>query len=150
MPSQPPPSPGAMSFKANQGKRDGRFLGLLRALALIAVVTGAVASFGLMLRAGRQTPRFLLVIFVFWVLSPFVALAWANMVSRRWSGVTRATLYYVTFVVTLGSLAFYGDLVKPPAGSPGAFVFVIVPPACWVLVMMVPIAALISRRLPPT
>jgi hypothetical protein len=81
------------------------------------------------------------------VLSPFVALAWANLVSRRWSSVTRATLYYVTFVVTLGSLALYGNLVKPPAGSPGAFVFVIVPPACWVLVTMVPIAALISRRL---
>ena len=54
---------------------------------ILAVVAGAVGSVGLMLRAGRSTPRLLLVLFVIWVLSPFVALAWANMVSSvgRWS-----------------------------------------------------------------
>ena len=58
----------------------GAFLGLLRGMALIAVVAGAVGSLGLMLRADQRTPRFLLVLFFFWVLSPFVALAWANVV----------------------------------------------------------------------
>ncbi len=126
----------------------GGFLGRLRAVARIAVVAGAVGSLGLMLRAGRSTPRLLLVLFVIWVLSPFAALAWANMVSQRWSAVTRATLYCVTLVITLSSLAIYGDLVSPPAGSPGAFRFVAVPPASWLLAMIVvPIAALVSRRL---
>ncbi len=55
-------------------------LGRLRAAAQAAVVAGAVGSVGLMLRAGQRTPLFLLVLFVFWILSPFVALAWANRV----------------------------------------------------------------------
>ena len=124
-----------------------RFLGLLRAVALIAAAVGAVGSVGLMLRADERTPRFLLVFFVFWVLSPFVALAWANVVSKRWPALTRAALYVVTLVITLGALACYGKLILPPAGSPRAFVFVAVPPASWLLMaIVVSAAALISHR----
>ncbi|MEK6410571.1 MAG: hypothetical protein AABN34_26905 [Acidobacteriota bacterium] len=139
---------GEITSEASRGQPDGGFLGLLRALALIAVVAGAGGSLGLMLRAGRSTPRVLLVLFVIWVLSPFVVLAWANMVSKRWSVLTQATLYCVTLVITLGSLAIYGGVVLPPAGSPNAFVFVVVPPGSWLLMsIVVPIAAFISRRL---
>ena len=127
--------------------RGDRLLDFLRTVALIATVAGAVGSIGFMLRAGERTPRFLLVIFFIWVLSPFVALAWANLVSRRWPVLTRAALYGVTLLITLGSLAFYGKLILPPAGSPRAFVFVAVPPASWLLMAtVVSIAALISRR----
>jgi hypothetical protein len=140
--------PGEIISNASRGRADGGFLGLLRAVARIAVVAGAVGSVGLTLRAGRGTPRFLLVLFVIWVLSPFVALAWAYLVSKRWSVLTRAALYCVTLVITLGSLAIYGNVVLPPAGSPRAFVFVVVPPGSWLLMaIVVPIAALISRRL---
>jgi hypothetical protein len=123
-------------------------LGVVRAVALIAVVAGAVGSVGLMLHAGKRPPRLLLVLFTLWVLSPFVALAWASVVSRRWSVLTRAMLYSVTIVVTLGSLAIYGDVVKvAPPGSPNAFVFVVVPPGSWVLMtVVVAIAALVSGR----
>jgi len=140
--------PSEIPSEAGRGRPAGGFLGLLRVVALIAVVAGAVGSLVLMLRAGRSTPRLLLVVFVIWVLSPFVALLWANMVSKRWSVVTRTTLYCVTLVVTLGSLAFYGELVvvKPP-GSANAFLFVVVPPGSWLLMtIVVPIAAFISRR----
>jgi phosphate/sulfate permease len=65
---------------------------LVRATPLIVTVVGAAVSAVLMLRAGQRTPRFLLGLFFIWVLSPFVALAWANMISKRWSLVTRATL----------------------------------------------------------
>ena len=97
--------PGTITSNASRGRPEGGILGLLRAVALTAVVAGAVGSAGLMLRRGQRTPRFLLVLFTIWVLSPFVALAWANMVSKRWSVLTRATLYSVTVVITLGSLA---------------------------------------------
>jgi len=100
-----------------------------------------------MLRAGRRTPRFLLVLFVFWVLSPFVALAWAHVVSKRWSVLTQATLYYATLVITLSALAIYGRVVLPPGAAPRAPVFVIVPPASWLLMAIAVLtAALISRR----
>lgn len=100
----------------------------LRAVALIVVAAGAVGSVALTIGAGSNTPRLLLVAFVIWVLSPFVALAWANVRSQRWSGLTRATLYGVTLVLTLASLAIYGGLVKRPTGSANAFMFVVVPP----------------------
>ena len=136
-----------LTSEANPGKPDGGFLGLLRAVSLSAVVVGAAGSLGLMLRAGRRTPRLLLFLFVIWVLSPFVALAWANIVSKRWSVLTRATLYCVTLVITLCSLAIYGNVVLPPAASPRAFAFVVVPPGSWLLMtIVVPIAAFISRR----
>ena|SRR5437867_12776959 len=119
----------------------------LRAAALLAMPVGAAGSLGFMLNAGRRTPRFLLVIFVFWVLSPFVVLAWAHMISKRWSGVTRTALYIVMLFVTLGSLAIYwNDAVRPPRAQ-AARVYVLVPPTSWLLIaLVVPTAALISRR----
>jgi hypothetical protein len=139
--------PGETTSDASQGRPGGGFLGLLRAVALVALVTGAVGSVGLMLRAGRSTPRLLLVLFVIWVLSPFVALAWANMASKRWSALTRATLYCATLVITLGSLAIYANPARRPTGSANAFVFVAGPPASWLfMAIVVPTAALISRR----
>lgn len=120
--------PTEITSDTSHGKSDEGFFGILRTVALIAVVAGAVGSLGLMLRADERTPRFLLVLFFIWVASPFAALAWANVVSKRWPVLTRAALYGVTLIITLGSLACYGKLVLPPAGSPRAFVFVAVPP----------------------
>lgn len=141
--------PNQITSTGSQGRPEGGLLGLLRTVALIAVVAGGVGSLGLMLRAGQRTPRLLLALFIIWVFSPFMALLWANIVSKRWSVITRATLYCVTLVVTLGSLAIYGELVvlRPP-GSANAFLFVAVPPASWVfMTIVVPMAALISGRL---
>jgi hypothetical protein len=101
-----------------------------------------------MLHAGHRNPsRLLLVLFALWVLSPFIALVLANMVSKRWSVLTRATLYTVMLVLTVGSLAIYGDVALGPPRTKAAFVFVVVPPASWLLIaIVVPIAALISGR----
>jgi hypothetical protein len=139
---------GEMTSKVSRGRTVGRFLGLLHAAALIAVLGGAVGSVGLMLRAGHRNPsRLLLVLFALWVLSPFIALVLANMVSKRWSVLTQATLYTVMLVLTVGSLAIYGDVALGPPRVKAAFVFVVVPPASWLLIaIVVPIAAIISRR----
>ena len=120
---------------------------LLRAIALMAVAVGAVGSLGLMLREGQRTPRFLLALFMIWVLAPFVALGWANTVSTRWSVPTRATLLAVTIAIAIGSVGAYAwrNLVAP-AGSANAFVFVIVPPVSVLLLAIVPLAAWLSRR----
>src|SRR6202171_3427339 len=93
---------------------EGRFVGL-RTAALIAVVAGAVGSVGLLLRATNRNPSQLLVMLLaMWVLSPFVALLWANIASKRWSVLTRVTLYGVMLVVPLSSLAIYvADAIWP-------------------------------------
>jgi hypothetical protein len=139
--------PGEFLSGPGTSKSNG-ILGLLRAVALIAVMAGSVGSLGFMLRAGRRTPRLLLVLFSIWVLSPFVALVWANVASKRWSSLTRATLHGVTLALALGSLAVYGGLVVvAPPGAANAFVFVVVPPVSWLLMTVaVAMAALVSGR----
>ena len=139
-------------MKSSNGRpprlEDG-FLGLLRVAALIALPAGAVGSVGLMLYAGRRnSSRLLLVLFALWVLSPFMALVWANLVSTRWTDRTRATLHGLMLVLTIGTLAIYGAVAFGPPRAQAAFVFVVVPPASWVpIAIVVAIARRISGRL---
>jgi hypothetical protein len=137
-----------MTSKVSGRRTEGGFLGFFHAAALIAVLVGAVGSVGLMLHAGRNNPsRLLLVLFALWVLSPFIALVFANVVSKRWSVLTRATLYTVMLVLAVGSLVIYGDVALDPPRPKTAFVFVVVPPASWLVIgIVLPIAALISGR----
>ena len=136
-----------MTSRLSLGRPESGFLGLLRATALIAVIAGAVGSFGLMLHAGRHQRSLILIgLFTVWDLSPFVALVCAHVVSKHWSVLTRATLYGVMLVLTLGSLAIYGNVALGPPRPKPAFVFLVVPPASWLLIAIVPIAALISGR----
>ena len=100
-----------VTSEAGLGKPADGFLRFLREVSLGAVVAGAMVSVGLMLRAGRSTPSLLLVLFVIWILSPFVTLRWAIIFSKRWSALTRATLYCVTIIITLGSPAIYEALL---------------------------------------
>jgi hypothetical protein len=139
-----------MTSTVGQEKSEAWFLSSLRAAALIALLVGAGGSIGLMLHAGQRkhSPRLLLALFAIWVLSPFVALVFANIASKDWSVITRATLYSVMLVLALGSLAVYGYVALGPLGAKTVPVFVIVPPASWLLItIVVPIAALISGRL---
>jgi hypothetical protein len=140
--------PSEITAKASSGRPDAGFLGILHAVALTAVVAGAVGSVGLMLWVGHRNPsRVLLFLFVIWDLSPFMALLLADIVSKRWSVITRATLYGVMLILTLGSLALYGDVVWRPRPQP-AFLFLVVPLGSWLLMTIaIPIAALISGRL---
>ena len=121
----------------------------LAAVARVAVVAGAAGSIGLMLYAGRRAPRLLIVLFTIWVLSPFMALLWANIVSKRWPVVTRLTLYCVTLVLALGSVGIYGYFVLRSSRSTPTQVFVALPPASLVLMTIaVAGAALLSRKRP--
>jgi hypothetical protein len=138
-----------MTSGVSRGRSEGRFLGQLRAVALIVALAGAVGSAGLTLYAGRHNQsRLLPALFTIWVLSPFMALVIAHVVSKRWSALTRTALYSLMLVLTLGSLGVYADVALWPPRSKGAFVFVIVPPVSWLLLaLVVPIAGLISGRL---
>jgi hypothetical protein len=121
---------------------------LLRTAALIAVVVGALGSIALFLRQAQRAPVLVVVGFIVWILSPFVVLSWANAVSTRWSMGARAAVYGVTLLLTLASLAVYGQVVDvAPRGAANAFRFVAVAPASWLLIaIVVPLAALVSTR----
>ena len=125
------------------------YLAPLRALALIAAVAGAAGSVGLTLQVGRRNRSLVLMaLFVVWVLSPFVAVIWAHVVSRRWSVLNRSILYIAILILTLGSLASYGAVAFGPPRPKPAFVFLVVPLASWLLFAIVVLAAaFLSARL---
>lgn len=131
---------------------ENRYLGRLRITALITLLVGAGGALGLMLRAGHHNKSLLLIVLMaIWVLSPFLALLWACVVSKRWSTPTRATLYSMMLILPLASLADYGvDAWRQPR-TQAAFVFVVVPPASWLLMAIVILMAIyrsvrLSRR----
>ena len=123
-----------------------RVLGLVRAVALIAIVIGAAGTIVMMLRVGHRSPFFLMVLFMIWDLSPFVALVAADVAARGWPPVSRAILYVVTLVVSVGSLALYYSVAFGPPRTQPAARFLMVPLGAWVLMAIaVPIAARMSR-----
>ncbi len=120
----------------------------LRVAALSALLVGAVGAVALTLYTGRRNPSWLLmVLFAFWVLSPFAALQLANVASKRYSFHPRAALYAVMLVVALGTLAVYGYVAFGPPRQKTAAVFVVTPPvSCSFIAALVAITALTRRR----
>jgi hypothetical protein len=100
----------------------------------------------MVINAGRHNRSFLLpILFILWVLSPFAALLIASRISKPWSILTRATLYWLMLIISLGCLVSYSGLLSPP-GTKAAFVFIITPLLSWLLIVTsIPIAALVSR-----
>lgn len=137
-----------MTLEARPGKTDGGFLRLLRAVARIAVLIGALGSVSFTLRAGQRNPsRLLMVLFVIWVLSPFIATLFGNFMLRDGPMLTRAALYSVAMILSVVSLAIYGQVALGPPRPKTAFAFVVVPLLSWLLIALaVAVAAFISHR----
>lgn len=128
--------------------KKGLPLSFLRTIALIVMLVGAVGSLGIMFYTGRNNKSvLLLLLFAIWVLSPFIALLVANMISKRWPVFTRAILYWLMLFLTIGSLVSYSGVLSPPGTKP-AFVFLVFPLISWlIMVIIIPIATSLSRRL---
>ena len=117
-------------------KTGERSLGILRSIAVIAVLAGAGVSLGLMSHAGRQNNSvLLLLLFAGWVLSPFIALIVVNQISGRWTVLTRLILFCLMLVLTLASVITYSGVFSP-LGTKPAFVFLIVPLGSWLLIAL--------------
>jgi len=121
---------------------------MLRRAGLLALVVGCVGSVVLMLRASEHPPVFLILLFIVWVSSPFIALAIGYMLSSRWPGAMRTTLHLMMIVAAIVSLIAYAN-AGPGPGHPQTrvFLFVILPPAVWALAAIaIGAAAIASRR----
>ena len=107
---------------------------LLRALALIAVLAGAVGSVYFMLRVGHnQKSILLLALFFGWDVAPFAALGWA-IVSRRWLPAGQVMVYITALVVAVVSLfVYYRVAYGPPIPQPASR-FLMVPVLSWLLI----------------
>jgi hypothetical protein len=122
-------------------------VGGLRSAARLALSAGAAGSVLLMLRAGsRQRSVLLILLFTGWVLSPFLALALANLRAARLPLRMRNALYGAMFGVTAVSLTIYGLHAVRGAMKAG-FVYLFGPAMCWLLIVVVLGAnALVGRR----
>jgi hypothetical protein len=110
---------------------------LFRRGTFIIMLTGALVSLGLMFRTGRHNHSvLLLMLFGIWVLSPFMGLAVAYILSNRWSAFTRNILYLLAMMLTIISLLIYSGVWNPAAIKP-AFVFLTVPLLSWILLAVV-------------
>lgn len=120
----------------------------LRGVARFALAAGAAGSVLLMTRAAaRQRSLLLILLFTGWVLSPFLALALANLRSAAWQPTARTTLYGAMLGVTFISLSVYAMQALLP-GMKAGFIYLVVPGACWILIAMafVTAAALSPKR----
>ena len=100
---------------------------LRRIIALIGILCGAAGSMGFMLYAGRNNKSVLLILlFVAWVLFPFVVLLGAELISKSWSNLARLTLDILTIVLSIGSLVSYSGVLLP-SGTKTAFIFLVFP-----------------------
>ena len=116
----------------------------MRKAALITAVVGGLLSVLLMIHTGRYNmPALLIVLIGMWVLLPYDALMVGNILSPRWSETTRVTLYRMTFLVTLVSVAIYASVAFGPPRPKPAFFFVIIPPLSLALIG---ISLLIAKR----
>ena len=122
-------------------------LSLLRKTALVTLFAGVVGSLTMMFQTGRNNDSvFLMTLFAAWVFSPFAALAIASRISVRWSNLRRAILYCLVLLITVGSLIGYSGALSP-AGTKPAFVFLVIPLISWLLMaIVIPVAALFSRK----
>jgi len=116
--------------------------------AEIAAVVGAVGSVALTLYAGRDNNLpFLMILMAGWVLAPFMGYALASRYSGSWTASTRAVLDGIIVLVAVASVVIYARGALRPRASRPAAVFVGVPIAAWLLMLIgVSLTALISRR----
>ena len=119
----------------------------MRKIAFIILLIGAVGSFGLVLNAGRNAPFLLLVLFVGWVLSPYLAFFLINIVYKPHLIIAPIICYWLMLFVSFGSLAAYGitllqHKIKPPTG-----VYLSVPFLSWILIVAaIAITAFTKRK----
>jgi hypothetical protein len=105
-----------------------------RSSALFSLVVGAAVSLGSMFWAGRHNSSIvLMLLFTFWVASPFAAMALMHRLARRWPIKRQLVFYNQIRIISFGSVLIYigtdsfGHLAKP-AGP-----FLALPAASWLL-----------------
>ena len=123
-------------------------LNMLRKVALTIVFAAAIVSVSLMMYNGRHNDSTgMMLLFLLWVVSPFMGLLLINLTSSQWSDQARGIIYYLMLIISIGVLPAYCGLFSIP-GTNSAFVFIFMPLVSWLLIsIVVPLAASWSRRL---
>jgi peptidoglycan/LPS O-acetylase OafA/YrhL len=107
-----------------------------RGSALMTVLAGAAVSLGLMFWTGHRNSSLLLILlFTFWVASPFAAMVFVLRRSRRWPPARQTVICKQIPIISLGSALVYAALnlrhISKPAGP-----FLAVPVASWLVLAL--------------
>jgi len=125
---------------------DSQSVRIFHKIAGLAVLAGAAGSLGFTLYTSRNnTSVWLILLFVGWVVSPYIGLLLVNIVSNRWPLLERLSLYGLMLLVTVGSLVMYSGWWNPPGATP-AFVFLMVPLLSWFVMGLAVLIALFRPR----
>jgi hypothetical protein len=133
-------------------ERTGRLaLNIFRTVAIIIVAVGAAITFYFVMRAGAHNKSaLLLLLFIIWDLSPFVALLAANSVYKHRAVVVRVALYILMFVIAICSAGYYWS-ISGLSGPSRTGPFLIVPILSWLMmIVIIPLTAAFARKQPPT
>ena len=111
---------------------------ILRTTAFMAALVGSVVSVGLMLRACRfNDSGIALALIAIWILSPTIALVFADLAAWRWPIFSRATVHGLMLVIASGSVLIYGTDVLGLVNARAGFPYALVPAVSWLLITIV-------------
>ena len=127
--------------------KKGIHLSLLHTVSFIVMLTGAVGSLALTLKAGHTNNSVLLrTLFAIWVLSPFTALIVANNVSGVRRVLSPVTLNMLMLLIPIVSFLIYSGIFSITGTKP-SFVFIVVPLISWMVILaFIFFAVLQSKR----
>jgi hypothetical protein len=120
------------SSSSSPKKTESRLVHFFHRIAVLMVLAGGGGSIAFTVYAGRSNNSVvLIVLFIGWVLSPFITLLLVNTLANRRSVTERVCLYSIMIIITLASLLAYSGQWTPPDAKPAA-VFLITPFLSWV------------------
>jgi len=116
---------------------------LLRTVAILILLTGAILSAVLTWDAGRKNASVILpAMFLIWVLSPFMVLLFAGYRFKRYAEHRYISYYLFLIVLSVFSVIAYSGVLNP-ANVKTAAVFLFTPLLSWVLII---IGAVVLKR----
>ncbi|RTL59149.1 MAG: hypothetical protein EKK37_12650 [Sphingobacteriales bacterium] len=102
-------------------------INIWRTVALTVSIIGAIVSLYFLLNAGRnQSSILLIMLFIGWVLIPFIGLFYFNKISIRWTNKSRKAFYWLTIILTTASLIGYSGVLTAPR-TKLTFLFLVIP-----------------------
>ena len=115
-------------------------------VAAAAMTASAVVALSMFTIGHRQRSVLLIVLFLGWVLSPYVVLGVLTVRARHWNPSARATVRFAALLISVAALVRYAWVVIRPLTARPASTFLIVPLVSWVAIGVATVVAVRSSR----